>query len=215
MVLTNARCRQPNSGGHMSTILAQLAAIFDAQGWTYELDPDQGHLSTAFSTSQGPLSLVLRPLEEQAVLIEVLTLATLDAAHAAALTTMARHVPEISLAHDPANGQEAPPAAPAAKARMQALAERLMAADSREAVAALAEERDPPVPEVLRSALQELADLQNKNDRISLERRRTLCQTLLGEAHRDDAPELWAALQEELGNTCARLCDMTGMPSSR
>jgi hypothetical protein len=62
-------------------------------------------LSTAFNASQGSLSLVLRPFEEQAVLIEVLALATLHAEHTAALSTLAWHLPEVSLARDPTDGE--------------------------------------------------------------------------------------------------------------
>jgi hypothetical protein len=373
----------------MPTILEQLAAIFDAQDWTYELDSDRGRLSTGFRAAQGSLSLVLRPLAEQAVLIEVLSLATLNAEHSAVLPTLAWHLAGISLARDPTDGevrarlwlpapggsiaaeavqaaldlflamapllrsalalvqqgvaaeealqraQEAPPAAPAAEAHMQDLLERLLAINSREEVAALAEEwpealapatldwlndgiqvmqqhgqseavthlnqvqawlsalrqehplltaifdfvnterwdrardlahaepllhstdalahldllankaeargeerlaahyrehrqrlatwqangfvpeeENPSVPEALRARLQELADLQDKNDRTSLERKRTLCEMLLDEVHRHDAHELWAALQGELGNTCARLYDMTGIQAN-
>jgi hypothetical protein len=76
------------------------------------------------------------------------------------------------------------------------------------------EEGNLAVPEALRTPLHELADLQDKNDRASLERRRTLCQTLLAEVHRHNAPQLWVALQVEMGNTCATLYDMTGVQAN-
>jgi hypothetical protein len=73
-----------------------------------------------------------------------------------------------------------------------------------------AEADTPATSEALQALLQELVALQERYDYASLERKRDLCQSLLARRQPQTAPELWAALQGELGNTCQCLYAILG-----
>ncbi|MGE3536891.1 MAG: hypothetical protein AB7N91_05555 [Candidatus Tectimicrobiota bacterium] len=91
--------------------------------------------------------------------------------------------------------------------------EALQQAQAAAAAEPEAEAEPAALPEALAALLQELAALQDNHDLGSLERRCLLCQAILAQRHTQAAPELWAAIQGELGNSCQRLYDMTGTPT--
>lgn len=62
-------------------------------------------LAAGFTGRHGSLNLVLRPVGDQAVLLEAVELATASPEDAAALPTLAWHLQGISLARDPADGE--------------------------------------------------------------------------------------------------------------
>ena len=223
----------------MPTLLTQLATLFDAQGWRYRLHPEQDRLSTGFQTPRGDVSLDIYAPAEETLVFEALCLATLDPAHTEVLATLDQYLPEhLTLTRQPDDGEvclrllvpvpgasltaealdapldlllEIAPVLRAALLLVQQgipLEEALQRAQAEPAPEAV--ETSSAMPEALQALLQELVELQEHNDRSSLERKRALCQTILAQVQRQDASELWAAIQEELGNTCQRLYDMTG-----
>ena len=224
----------------MPALLTQLATLFEAQGWTYTRHPDPERLCISFETPQGAVSLGLSTPNATTLWLEALCLGTLDAADTALLARLDQYLPEtLNLTREPHDGEvrlrrlmPVPESSLTADALEEPIGLLLAVAPVFRLALPLVQQgvnpeeaiqraQAAPAPEIqampaalpaaLRELLQELVELQEHDDRHSLERQQALCQTLLAQVQRQDAPELWAALQGELGNSCQALYDLTGI----
>lgn len=226
----------------MVDLLTQLATLFETQGWTYTRQADPDCLAISFETPQGTVALAITAPDAATLAFDALGLGTLEVDDTTLLASLDQYLPDtLNLARQPHDGEvrlrlllPVPDASLTADAleepidlllavalllrqalplvqqglSLEAAFQQAQAAPAPEAAA-----EPPPMPEALRALAQELVQLQEHDDRHSLERRRELCQTMLAQIQRQEAPELWAAIQAELGTSCQRLYDITDEPT--